>query len=458
MRAMSEHTKRLAEFVSGLRFQDLPATVVERLKWSVLDTLGCGIYGSVTPWGQMIADYARQAPGRCTLWGSGGAADAAGAALANGTMTHSFELDDLHTGARLHAGAVTVPAGLALAVGIGTVTGRDLLTALAAGYETAIRAGICQGKSAFHRGWHPTGTAGPFGAAATAARLLGLPTQSTLHCLGIGGTMPAGLMAAQYGAMAKRLFAGHAAMAGVMAGRLAEAGFTGIPDIFDAEFGGYPRAVSDQIDLEALSGDLGHRYEITEVGYKFYSCVGTNFTALDALKEILNAHPTGPNDVDEIVVRTSEYQKVHSGWEYRPGTSMTAQMNMQYCLAAMIAEGDVFIDQFTEHKIRDPVLLDLAARVRVEVDPEIDALPAHYRTAEVELVRRDGVRGRVRKDFARGHARNLPTWAELLAKFRRLAGAVLPTGQVEEIVQFISRLEEAPDVVKLADLTVPHRS
>lgn len=448
----SEHSSALAEFVSGLRFERLPERVIERLKWCVLDTVGCGVYGFATPWGRIVSEYALRAPGRCAIWGRGGASDAANAALANGTMVHSFELDDLHPGARLHPGGVTVPVALALAAENGGVTGKEFLAALAAGYEVTCRVGICQGRSAFFRGWHPTGSAGAFGGAATAARLLGLPFEATRNCLGIGGTMPAGLMAAQYGAMAKRLFVGHAAMVGVISGRLAAEGFTGIPDVFDAEFGGYPKAVSDEIDLEVLSNGLGSRYEILEVGYKFYSCVGSNHTALDAVREILSARPTAPDEVSSVVIRTSEYQKLHSGWDYKPGPIMGAQMSMQYCIAALITEGEVFIDQFTEDKIARPDLLALAAKVRVDGDPEFDKMPAPYRTAIAELARSDGSVGRARVDFARGSARNLPSWEDLERKFRRLAGKVLPEARLDEIVAFVANLETAPDVSVLAKL------
>ena len=150
--ATSDHSGALSDFVSGLRFQDLPGPVIERLKLSILDTLGCGVYGSTTPWGRIVSDYARRVDGRCILWGSGGRSDAANAALANGTMVHSFELDDVHYGGRLHPGGVTVTVALALAAENGGVSRRDLLTALAAGYESVIRVGICQGVSAFNRG------------------------------------------------------------------------------------------------------------------------------------------------------------------------------------------------------------------------------------------------------------------------------------------------------------------
>jgi aconitate decarboxylase len=450
--ATSDHSGALSDFVSGLRFQDLPGPVIERLKLSILDTLGCGVYGSTTQWGRIVSDYARRVDGRCILWGCGGQSDAANAALANGTMVHSFELDDVHYGGRLHPGGVTVTVALALAAENGAVSGRDLLTALAVGYESVIRVGICQGISAFNRGWHPTGTAGTFGAAATAARLLGLSPKATRNCLGIAGTMPAGLMAAQFGAMVKRLFVGHAAMAGVMAGRLAAEGFTGIPDILDADFGGYPKALSDKTRMEELSRDLGSRYEILGLSYKLYSCVGTNQTALDAVKEILRAHPVAPEDVSSVVVRTSEYQKLHSGWDYQPSTIMGAQMNMGYCIAALITDGEVFVGQFTDEKIRNPDLVALAARVRVDVDPLINALPPEDRTSEVELTTRSGERFRARKEFAKGHARNLPTWGDMEAKFESLAGKVLPKSHLDDISRLITTIEDASNVSALTGL------
>jgi len=372
--------------------------------------------------------------------------------MANGTMVHSFELDDVHYGGRLHPGGVTLTVAMALAAENGVVSGRDLLTALAAGYETVIRVGICQGVSAFNRGWHPTGTAGVFGAAATAARVLGLSPKATCNCLGIAGTMPAGLMAAQFGAMVKRLFVGHAAMIGIMAGRLAADGFTGIPDILDADFGGYPKAVSDKTDMEALSRDLGRQFDILGVSYKLYSCVGTNHTALDCVKEILRTHPVAPEDVSSVEVRTSEYQKLHSGWDYKPGTIMGAQMNMKYCIAALITEGEVFVDQFTEDKIKDPNLVALAEKVRIEVDPVINALPPEDRTSEVELTTCSGERFHARTEFARGHARNLPSWGDLEAKFRSLAGKVLPKRRIEDISRVVAKLEEVSDVSTLTEL------
>ncbi len=444
----------IAEFVSNLRFEHLPSAVIDRLKLCVLDTLGSGIYGSITPWGRIVSGYAGRVAGSCPVWGSRLTSNAANAALANGTMVHSFEIDDLHLAGKLHPGPITLPVALALADEESGVTGRDLLTALAAGYEVVCRVGMCQGVSAFNRGWHPTGTAGVLGASATAARLLNLPLDATRHCLGIGGTMPAGLMAAQYGAMVKRLFCGHAAEAGVLAGRLAADGFTGIPDILDDGFGRYPQTISDAYDLDALTSGLGTRYEILNVGFKFYSSVGASHTTLDAVREILKLQPTSPDEVESIVIRTSDFQRLHAGWEYKPSTVIAAQMNMQYCVAALITEGEVFVDQFTEEKIKRPDLLALAGKVRVEADDRFESPPNPQRGSEVTLTRHDGSQTRAEVRFARGVPPNLPPTEQIVEKFRRIAGRVLPADQLDSIEQFVSTLEEAPDASALAKLLV----
>jgi aconitate decarboxylase len=241
-------------------------------------------------------------------------------------------------------------------------------------------------------------------------------------------------------------------MAGIIAGRLAADGFTGIPDILDANYGDYPKALSDETHLEALSRDLGSRYEILDLGYKLYSCVGNSHTALDAVKEILRAHPLAPEDVSSVVVRTSEYQKLHSGWVYQPSTIMNAQMTMGYCIAALITDGDVFVDQFTEEKIKHPDLVGLAQRVRVDVDPAINALPPEDRTSEVELTTRSGEKFLARKEFARGHARNLPSWGDIEGKFASLAGKVLSKGRLADIARLVFAIEDASDVSALTAL------
>ena len=443
---------RLADFVVGTRFEDLPPTLVTRLKWSLLDSLGCGIYGSDTEWGRIVANLsANQGTGKARLWGKAPSKRVAplAAVMANATMIHSFEIDDVHFGSRSHPGSVTVPIAVALIENGPPVSGRQLIEALAVGYEVLARVGTCQGVSSFNRGWHPTGTAGVFAAAATASRLLGLNAEQAVHALGIAGAMPAGLMAAQFGAMVKRFYAGHAAWGGLTAALLARDGFTGIVDVFDADYGGYMKAVSDEIDLKTLTDGLGMRYDADTIGYKLYSCVGTNHTMLGALEILSGREKFDWRDIEEIRITTSEYQVLHSGWPYQPSTVMAAQMNMQYCAAVLLMQGAVFVEQFEARFLADQEILTLARKVKVLTDITQDHKD---RTAKVEVILRDGRNFVASCNAARGHPSNPPDTNDIEGKFLRLTKRIIPAAKSARLVELVSLLETYDDIAELPTL------
>ncbi|HEY0293754.1 MAG TPA: MmgE/PrpD family protein [Bordetella sp.] len=435
---------RLAEFIVATPYAALPDKFLARLKWSLLDSLGCGLYGSRTEWAGIVARHAvEQGSGPARLWGSPLRVAASSAVLANATMIHSFEIDDVHYGSRSHPGSVTIPVALALIDQGLRVSGQALLCALAVGYEMLARVGACQGVSSFNRGWHPTGTAGVFAATATAARLMGLTQAQCLQALGIAGAMPAGLMAAQYGAMVKRFYAGHAAWVGLTAASLARQGFTGMEDVFDAEYGGYPKALSDAVSLDALTDGLGARYDAGTIGYKFFSCVGTNHTALEAVSELMREHGIAWREVREVRVATSEYQVLHSGWEYKPSTVMAAQMNMQYCIAALLMQGAVFVDQFEERLLADPEVLALAKRVVVNTDAAQDHKD---RTAKVEIELAGGRVLAASCSAARGHPDNPPTYEDIERKFLLLAGKIVSPDQCRALSALVGGIESQDDL------------
>ena len=148
-------TRALAAWIANLSYEDLPARTREVVRSALLDTLGCGVYGYTTPWAQMLLQWARAggAKAEATVWGDAQPSlRAADAALVNGTSAHAFELDDYHN-AKLHAGAVVIPAAVAIAEKLGS-GGKALVTAIAAGYETMIRSSLALNPSATRlRGW-----------------------------------------------------------------------------------------------------------------------------------------------------------------------------------------------------------------------------------------------------------------------------------------------------------------
>jgi aconitate decarboxylase len=444
-------TQELSRFASELCYSDIPPAVRTHIKRCLLDTLGCGIFGSTLPWGRILSDFVRRPGGRgeSTLFGAKEKVSAPDAALANGTMIHGFELDDIHRTSILHPGSVTVPAALAVAESR-QCTGRQFLEALVAGYEIGVRIGKGIGTSHLRRGYHPTGTHGTFAAAAAAGKLLGLGRKTMAHALGIAGTQAAGLMAAQYSAMVKRMHAGRASQSGVYAAFLAEMGLTGIPGILEADYGGYGSVMSDSPDLEAMTTGLGERFELLNVGFKRYSCCGSNFTSVEALSEIMKEQGLRAEGIRGINVRCTTASKLHVGWDYRPEGITAAQMNLAYCLAAMAREGEVFVDQFTEEKIRDPETLELIRRIHVSPDPELDLLGPDYRHAILCEVETEAGRSfQKRINFSLGSSDRPLGDDEIEGKFKNLAGRVLPMNKAESLLKAVQEIEDAPSLIEL---------
>jgi aconitate decarboxylase len=235
------HTRRIAEFVAGLRFERVPQEVRERIKLLILDSLGCAIYGARLEWCRILRSTleALDATRTTSVWGTPLRLSSPHAALINGTQVQGFELDDVHRHGVLHVGAVTLPALIAVAESHARLTGEEFIAAAVAGYEIGPRVGRCMGQEHIGQGWHSGATVGVYSAAAGAARALRLSADPTVHALGIAGTQAAGLMAAQYGAMVKRMHAGRAAQSGLYGALLAKDGFTGILDVFEAPYGGF---------------------------------------------------------------------------------------------------------------------------------------------------------------------------------------------------------------------------
>src|SRR6202030_3214416 len=198
---MAHETLRLAEYAAALRYQDLPAPVVQQAKECIIDTVAAGICGSALPWSRIVIDYSeRPGPGgKCHILGRDGpAVQAPSAALANGALAHAFELDSLtRPGAGAHPGATVLPPALAVAQEVGAskpIGGKALSAAVVAGNEVMIRIGRATGHTNEARGFHAPGTAGPFGAAVACGLLLGLDERRMTNALGIAGSLAGGLL------------------------------------------------------------------------------------------------------------------------------------------------------------------------------------------------------------------------------------------------------------------------
>jgi 2-methylcitrate dehydratase PrpD len=455
------HTYRIAEFVSQLRYDQIPAAVRERLKLLILDALGCGIFGAQLEWSRILRQTLEKIDKtpEASIWGTNERLSCVHAALVNGTQIQGFELDDVHREGVLHVGAVTLPPLIALAETNTRLSGEDFIASALAGYEIGPRVGLCMGPQHIGQGWHSGATVGVFAAAAAAARALALDTEKTVHALGIAGTQSSGLMAAQFGAMVKRMHAGRAAQSGLYAALLARAGFTGIKDVFEAPYGGFCTTFSrsqDRFNLEALSAGLDDRYETLRVSLKFYACVGSNHTTLDALTDIRKRHTFTAADIEEIVVHASQVTLDHAGWPYRPEGLTAAQLNLPFCAATLLLTGDAFVEQFTPDCVDDRARIELSRKVRVIHDPAITALgAAHRHKVRVEVRFRDGSVERESRDAPRGSEQDFAGEAQIVDKFRKLTRAAMPEQRQNALIEAVLRLERLPDVRALIELLQP---
>lgn len=454
-------TRDLAAFAAGLEFDRIPAQVVDKIKTSALDSIGCCLFGATLPWTQKVQAMVEAEGSRplASLFGSGRKTSAAGAALVNATAGHAFELDDIHKESILHPGSIALPVAVALAEKTGRRRGRDLITAMAAGYEVGTRVGNAATMSLFFRGFHPQGTSGVFVAAATAGRMLGLDAQRMQHALGIVGSQAGGLMAAQEGAMVKRFHSGRAAQSGVYAAQLAEDDFTGIVDVLEAPYGGYLSSYSGEPNARRLTDGLGEVWETATVGYKPHASVTSIHAALDALRQIMRDHDLAADDIATLDVGVSHMTHVHCAWPYKAQGVTAAQMNLYYGLAVIAFDGMAFVDQYRQERLGDPRILDFISRIDARVDADIDAMgPAFRHAARVTVTTRKGERFEAEILHRRGSPENPLPPSDIEHKFRNVARSCLAAADIEKVIEFSRTLDRLDDIQPLLDILAAARS
>jgi 2-methylcitrate dehydratase PrpD len=456
--ADNRYTRRIAQFVSGLTYDKIPAEVRHRIKLLILDSLGCGIYGAIKPHSQIAMKGILSADDskRCGLWGTRERASAPHAALLNGTFVQGFELDDIHRRGAMHVGSTTLPAIVALSEIQGGMSGKRFLTAAVAGYEIGPRVGMTMGPNHLGQGWHSGATVGAFAGAAAASAALGLSEESTIDALGIAGTFTGGIMAVQYGSMVKRMNHGRSAQNGLYAALLASAGYTGIKNVFECEYGGYCTTFSRQrewIRWEELTKGLGESWETMMDSLKFYSAAASNHTTLDAIRIMRSRKPFSADDVERIVVHGSQVTKDHVFWKYEPSGSTNMQFCMPYVVATLLLEGDFFVDQCNEDKMADPERIKHSRKVEFIAEPEITKMGQRY-YVRVEVFLKDGTHLEETVEAQRGSEVKFASDAEVVGKFEKLAKHVFPEKQVAEVRDTVLNMEGADDASKLARLLV----
>lgn len=449
-------TATLSEFAVETRFADLPAEVVLMAKRAVLDTLGVMLAGVPTDVGRIVRDYVRSLGARpeVTIIGTQERTAPPLAALANGTVAHALDYDDVNADMRGHPSAPLLPAVLAVGEQ-GNASGADLITAFAVGFEIQCRIGAGLGISHYERGWHATATLGTLGATVAAGKLLGLTAGELGTALGIATSYASGNRQ-NFGTMTKPLHAGHAAESGVTAALLAQRGLTADPAILDAPLGfGGVFAPDKDWSPEAVVTGLGGPWELLEpgIGVKKYPCCYATHRPLDATVALVQEYDLTAEQIEAIEVRCPRGMVMPLIYS-RPQTGLEGKFSMEYCLAAAVLDRKLRLATFSDAAVQRPEAQALFSRVHViEEDAVMEGPIAGY--ADVTIRLRDGRAVSCRVERPRGEPPDLLRWDELLEKFIDCATQVLPEPQARRAAAVIGALEDVERTTDLVAVLTP---
>jgi 2-methylcitrate dehydratase PrpD len=391
-------TRALAAFAATFDAATLPDEVRQKLGFLLLDYVRVCSIGARLPWSQWSRDYAGVVgkAGASHILFSADRLNPQHATFMNVTFGSSFDADDTHVGAMLHPGVAVWSAALASAEQT-EATGRDVLAAVVAGYETIIRIGLAVQPSHFKRGFQSTGTCDAFGTAAAAGRLLfGGDEQKILAAIGLAGSYPSGVAQFYYsGSSGKRIQAAHAAQMGVAAALLTQAGFSGPPDIIEGT-GGFARAYADGFDSSVIANGLCTRFHLMDVLMKSHAAAARVAAGIDAMLALRQQHGFG---IDDIASMELGIPKIIQGrlTNPHPVDLQAAQMCLPFSVAVAaklpLRAGEIATVAISDYEtgLRDKSLHDLEERTTIALDDEVEAASNTLSTAARVSVRlRDG--------------------------------------------------------------------
>jgi len=440
-------TRTLARYLVESRYADIPATVRHEAARALLNCVGCAVGSSrhetVERALSALAEFS--GPPQAGILGRGERLDILHAALLNGISTHVLDYDDTHARA-VHPSAPVLPALLALAELRG-ITGADFVHAFVLGVEAECRIGLSVFPEHYNAGWHITGTAGVFGAAAAAGKLLGLNEQQMAWALGIAATQSAGLRE-MFGSMCKSFHPGHAAHDGLTAALLAARNFTSSEQAIEAPRG-FAHVLSTKFDPAVITEGLGERFELSSNMYKPYACGLVVQAAIDGCIQLRNEHHLQAETIERIDLEIAPIVLEVTG-KTTPQTGLEGKFSVYHAVAAAVVFGAGGEPQFSDASVRDPRVVALRGRVTATPDENL-----RRTQARVSIRLKDGARLARYVEHALGTLGRPMSDADLEAKFRGLTAGILGDKQNDELIRLCWSIDELPDAGEIARQTVP---
>jgi 2-methylcitrate dehydratase PrpD len=447
---------QLGRWAADLRFEDIPADVVERALLHVLDCVGLAYASSNFDFAKRaLATVSELGAGDSVVIGHSQRLDRRDAALMNGILVHGLDFDDTHLPGVVHASASAFPAALAVASHRG-LPGRDLLLGYLLGVEVAARVGAAANSGFHEKGFHPTGLVGAFGSAVAASRLGGLNAEGIARAQGLVGSTASGVMEfLATGASTKRMHPGWAANSGITAAEFARHGFETPPQVYEGRYGLYVLHTPEghPIDLDKTVAGLGETWELLKVGIKPYPVCHFTHAFADAALELATQHQLTPEDIESVtcLVPSTIVPVVCEPAEAKltPRSDYDAKFSLPYIVATVLARRRFTLAELEAPALRDSEALQLAQRVSYEVDPN-STFPKYFH-GEVVIRTKDGRELRHREDANRGsEERPLPA-ADIEAKFYDNMALGASRSHAERIHESVMSLVDQKDSAAFAE-------
>ena len=441
-------TDTLAQFAAALKYEDLPPKVRDHCKNVLLDTLACAVAGHQgEETGQIGALAAGLAQSEESSVIGGDHLSLAGATLLNGYLITAVTMCDVHRPTLTHITPEVVPPALAIAERDGR-SGRDLLLALAAGFEVTTRVGIGLDYPAFRaRGWHGPGVIGPFGAAAAVGWLRKFDAETMAKAFGLAGSQAAGTFAA-WGTPTVKFHQCRGALSGLLAALLAEQKFLATREFLTAKDGGLYNTYSNGGQPDAVTAELGQRWELEQIALRLWPSATSIQGMNTAIFDLIERHNIDPAKVRTLRIGLSQPTfDLHGKLPNYKG-KFDALISAHYTAAVILHDRKLTLAQFEAARYDDPKLRKAAAE-QIEVRPD-PALAGVQATAEVVMT--DGSTISSRCEHPRGSPQDPLSRAQIEDKFRTYARGVIPEPNVEEVIDAVNRLEELASVRRLMDL------
>ena len=438
-------TPALAGFTTSVRYDSIPPKAIENARTAILDSLGVAVAGATEESAVITGRMVREEGGKeeATIYGQRFKSSVSQAAFVNGTCAHAQDFDHSFIAGQQPTCAI-IPAVFTLGETLGS-SGRQVLEAYITGFEVTA-ALMFAVQSLGTGGWHANGTIGTLGASAACARLMGLTAAQTEMALAIAASMGSGMIA-NFGTMTKPLHVGQATRNGVLAARLARAGFTGNPQALEARSGFfdcyYPGGKIDHAPIASL----GNPWSMEKYGVRFkpYPCGGLTHSAILAAIRLRNEHQITPQLIDHVDVRVPA--DTAAPLVYRvPKIAREGKFSMPYLIARAVMDGNITFDTFTEEAVRNPQALQLLERVEMNVDPKLQAGTDGSRPAIVTMKLTNGQTQMLEQKFAKGSPEVPMTHDELVSKFRACSRGVLSTASTDHALDYIGKLESMNNI------------